>query len=414
MSETVERQSLALRRHRWFATAMLLAAAGLFLVARLLLPPSFWSELLRAGAEAALVGGLADWFAVTALFRRPLGLPIPHTAVIPANKDRIGAGLGRFVERHFLEPDLVTAKLRSLAPARRLAQALGDERKARALAAQLGQLLPYLMRSAGDRELRQFLGQALQRQIASLDLAALGGRVLDALYRSDRHHLLLDRLLLAARDWLQLNQEEAFRLVEEKSRWWIPRRVDRRIAEALLRGIVELLGDLLQRDHPLRQRFDASIADYIESLRQDPARRRQVERALRRLLAEPETAAYLDRLWRGLRDHLESDLALPDSLVQGALAQSLGSLGRALQADPAMQRRIEQRIEAVTLRVLLPWRAEIGGFIAEVVKGWDAGTVVERIELAVGRDLQYIRINGTLVGALVGCLIFLISRFVLP
>ncbi|HKY95614.1 MAG TPA: DUF445 domain-containing protein, partial [Kiloniellales bacterium] len=316
LDENAELQRQRLSRYRWLATGLLLAAAALYLLARLALPPSDWTELLRAGAEAAMVGGLADWFAVTALFRRPLGLPIPHTAVIPANKDRIGAGLGRFVERHFLEPEVVGRKLRSLNLAERLAHALADPAKAAALAGRIASLAPYLMRTAGDASLRRFLGNALQQELSRVDLPALLGRTLDLLYRSDRHHLLLDRLLLAARRWLEGNREEALKLVEEKSRWWIPRRIDKRIAEVLVNSTVELLGDLLERDHSLRQRFDQSVRTYIEELKTDPARRAGVERFFKETLAQRRTAAYLGRLWRGLRQRLEQDLELPDSLVR--------------------------------------------------------------------------------------------------
>jgi uncharacterized membrane-anchored protein YjiN (DUF445 family) len=410
MEESALLQRRQLRRYRTYATLLLIAAAGLYLLTRLALPPGTWTELLRAGSEAAMVGGLADWFAVTALFRRPLGLPIPHTAVIPANKDRIGEGLGRFVERHFLEPEVVGKKLRSLNLAERLAAALADPAKAEALAGRIGSLAPYLMRTAGDASLRRFLGDALQQELSRVDLPGLLGRTLDLLYRSDRHHLLLDRLLLGTRRWLENNREEALRLVEEKSRWWIPKRVDKRIAEVLVTSLIELLGDLLERDHALRQRFDLSVRRYIDELKTDPERRANVERFFKETLAQRRTAAYLGRLWRGLRQRLEEDLELPDSLVRQTLAQGLLSLGRALQRDPAMLERIDHRIEVGATDLIVPWRGEIGHFIAEVVKGWEARDVVERIELAVGRDLQYIRMNGTLVGALVGCAIYGLGR----
>lgn len=410
--ETAHLQRRRLARHRWYATGMLLVAAALYLLTRLVLPPSDWTELLRAGAEAAMVGGLADWFAVTALFRRPLGLPIPHTAVIPSNKDRIGAGLGRFVERHFLEPAVVGAKLRSLNPAERLAQALADPAKAAALAGRIASLAPYLMRTAGDASLRRFLGTALQTELSRVDVPGLLGRTLDLLYRSDRHHLLLDRLLLGTRRWLETNREEALRLVEEKSRWWIPKRVDKRIAEVLVASLIELLGDLLERDHSLRQRFDAAVRTYIDELKTSPERRASVERFFKETLAQRRTAAYLGRLWRGLRERLEQDIELPDSLVRQTLTQGLQSLGRALLKDEAMRERVNHRIEVSATELIVPWRGEIGRFIAEVVRSWESKDVVERIELAVGRDLQYIRMNGTLVGALVGCAIWGIGKAV--
>lgn len=403
-----------LRRYRWVATLLLVLMAGIFLATKAVDEPGFWILLIRAGAEAAMVGGLADWFAVTALFRRPLGLPIPHTAVIPANKDRIGDGLGLFVERNFLQPELVVAKLRSLTPSARLGAWLAEPETADKLAERLAATVPSLVESLSDREVRGFLSKALEQQISAIDLADLLGRGIEILRESDRHHAVFDEVVTGARQYLLHNQARIFEAVEDRSAWWVPRQVDGKVARALVRGIGELLDDLHQRDHPVRRQFEARLDRFVEELRHDPARRAQLEALQRELLESPRTQAYLGEIWGSLRRMLVADAAAGrESVLRQALAGGLQSLGASLLADADMQQRLDQRIVEGVQAWILPWRHEIGHFIAEVVKSWDGDTVAGRIETAVGRDLQYIRINGTLVGGLVGIAIFLLSWYVL-
>ena len=403
-----------LRRYRWVATLLLVLMAAIFLSTKMVEDPSFWILLIRAGAEAAMVGGLADWFAVTALFRRPLGLPIPHTAVIPANKDRIGAGLGIFVERNFLDPDLVTAKLRSLAPSQRLGAWLAKAENAEKLAERLAAAVPALVESLSDREVRGFLARALDRQLGSIDLSAFLGRGLEILRESDRHHDLFDQIVRSARQYLVDHQGRIYEAVEDRSRWWVPKGIDRRVAEALIGGTADLLEELLQRGHPVRRQFEGSLDRLTEELRTDPDRRAQVAALQAELLSNPRTQAYLGEVWGELRRIILRDAAAGrDSLLLKALAGGLQSLGQALAADREMQARVDRGIEDAAKSWVLPWRHEIGHFIAEVVKSWDGRTVADRVETAVGRDLQYIRINGTLVGGLVGIAIFLLSWYVL-
>jgi uncharacterized membrane-anchored protein YjiN (DUF445 family) len=409
-----EGKARELRRYRWSATALLILMAAIFLSTKAIEEPGFWILLIRAGAEAAMVGGLADWFAVTALFRRPLGLPIPHTAVIPSNKDRIGDGLGLFVERNFLQPDLIVAKLRSIEPARRLGQALADPVNADKLAERLTASVPTLVDSLGDKEVREFLRRALERQIATIDLGGLMGRGIEILRESDRHHEMFDQILVSARRYLLDNRHRVLEAVEDRTAWWVPRQVDKRVAKALIGGIADLLDDLHHRDHPVRRQFEQRLDRFVDELREDPERRAQIAKVQRELLENPRTQAYLGEVWGELRGMLARDAAGGDeSVVRRALAGGLQSLGSALLTDADMRHRLDARLIEGIQAWVLPWRHEIGGFIAEVVRSWDGQTVAGRIELAVGRDLQYIRVNGTLVGGLVGIGIFLLSWYVL-
>ena len=398
------------RHPGWSATLLLIVMAGLFVVFRLVPDDGTWIGLARAGSEAALVGGLADWFAVVALFRHPLGIPIPHTAVIPRNKNRIGRNLGEFVERNFLDPDLIGNRLTRAEPSRHLGRWLAQRENADWLAERLAVGLPMLLDALHDRALREFFADALHRQMERFDTAPALGRVLRMLRDNDIHHDLFDRFLTGARSYLASNRETVLDIVARKSAWWVPRRVDRRVSEVLVDGVVDLLDDLKGRDHQVRRQFDEAYLALLDRLENDPLTRARVASWQRDLLSGPEVERYLEQLWQSLHDHLERDLASPTSLVRDGLSQALRSLGTALERDDKMRARLDERLVAGATSLVVPWRHQIGGFIADVVASWDGQTVADRLEEAVGRDLQYIRINGTLVGALVGCGLYVIAE----
>jgi uncharacterized membrane-anchored protein YjiN (DUF445 family) len=404
------RMRRALRRNRAFATGILGVAAAIFLATSAVADQGFWIALVRAGAEAALVGGLADWFAVTALFRHPFGLPIPRTAVIPKNKDRIGEGLGQFVERNFLAPEILAAKLAALAPVRHAAQWLAQPDNAHLVASRIAEALPPVIRSLEDRELRDFIARTFHEQLREVELAPVLGRLIGLLTRSGQYDAVFDRALDAAHDMLAANADRLYAMVTERSQWWIPRAMDRRIAERIIDGIEEILAELRQPDGEARGRFRASVETIAADLIESPLWRQRVAEIKNRLLEQKEVQDWLAAVWDELRRIVLDDLAAPASRTRAALTQGLASLGRTLSADPEMQLRIHGAIEHVAL-AMVPWRGQIAALIAEVVRSWDASTVAERLELAMGSDLQYIRMNGTLVGACVGCLLFLIARF---
>lgn len=407
---TLERQRRALRRNRLLATGLLAAAAAAFFATRLAPAPGFWLLLLRAGAEAAVVGGLADWFAVTALFRHPLGLPIPHTAIIPRGKDRIGDGLGEFVERNFLAPEIIAARLRALAPARRLADWLARPENARRAADGVSEALPYVVRSLGDPAVRDFVARSLGEQLKELDLAPVTGRLITLFTASPQYDALFERALDAAQATLAANAERIYTIVEERSRWWVPKTVNRRMATALIEGIEEVLAELRQPDSAARERFRGAIEGLAASLVVSPERRRRFDEAKNRLIEHPEMQAWLGNIWDELRRIFLADLAAPVSRTREATRTAILSLGQTLARDGEMQTRLDGAIEHAALAVV-PWRGQIGALIAEVVRGWDARTVTRRLELAIGSDLQYIRMNGTLVGACVGCALYLVAYY---
>jgi uncharacterized membrane-anchored protein YjiN (DUF445 family) len=406
MRSTAERQQLRrLRQSRAVATGMLAVAAAIFVASLAVPAPNAWVLLVRSVAEAALVGGLADWFAVTALFRRPLRLPIPHTAIVPANKNRIGEGLARFLDQHFLTRDLLVAELRGLRVSERLAAWMADRRNAAALAGEIAKALPFVLHAVDDRQIKAFLGRALGAQLRNAPLTALAGHFVRLVTAAGYHEAVLDRALNYARDFLARNEERLLDTVAERRRSWIPRAINREIARAMLRGAEELIDDLRKPDGSARQSLLSAIDDMALELMNAPADPAS-ERA--RLPNLPELQAWLAASWDKGRDIVLSDLASSSSRLRRTLALAIASIGETLGNDAAMRGRLDAAIEAL-LAEALPWRGELIRFVAEVVRKWEPAGFSERIEMAVGADLQYIRMNGTIVGGLVGGGLFLLS-----
>lgn len=400
------------RIRHWHASALLVAAAIAFVATRMAPGDGYWIGMARMAAEAALIGGLADWFAVVALFRHPLGIPIPHTAVVPNNKDRIAEAMGRFVERNFLDPDLIGARIRRIEPSAHVATWLAKPENAAWLSERLAGLAPVTLSALRDRGLRDFVAGALHEHVRGVDAPGLMGRGLALLRDSEQHQAVFDDILARAGRYVSENRETVLTSVQRRSSWWVPRRVDRRIAETLTDGLVELLAELRQRDHAVRRDFDRALDGLIERLQHDPDTRARVEQAKADWLGRPDVAASMQRLADSLGDGIERDLASPDSRIRDGLARALQSLGGALGREEAMRARLDERIAAGARALVIPWRHEIGNFIADVMRSWDARTVADRLEQTVGRDLQYIRINGTIVGSLVGCALYAISEAV--
>ena len=395
-------------RQHLLAGGLLVLVAVLWLLTFVLPVPGWPLALARAGAEAALVGGLADWFAVTALFRHPLGLPIPHTAIIPRRKDELGRGLARFIESNFLAPDLLAAKLRSLGLAKRLAIWLQGPAASAALAARLMALLPWAVDAMRDANVRGFFRTALYQRLRAADAAPLLGRVLAAVTASGQHQQVLDHLVGGVREWLAAQSPAVHEIVDQKSSWWVPRRVDQYIADNLLTGVDEKLAELATPGTPARAELGRRWDEWIDRLQHDPAWAEKLRAALDRLLADPSVQAWLEQAW----DDLRHWLADPGEGLQTGLAGALRSLGQALANDAAMQARLDARLESVLVEELAPHRAVIGAFIAETVARWAGRDAAARLEAAVGRDLRFIRINGTVVGALVGMGLWLFSTLV--
>jgi uncharacterized membrane-anchored protein YjiN (DUF445 family) len=387
---------------------MLVGMGGVFVLTRLVPEPGFGTLLIQSGAEAGMVGGLADWFAVTALFRHPLGLPIPHTAIIPNNKDRIGRTIGRFIERNFLTPDVLRPKLREMHVGTRFAAWLAAPSTAPLIAHSITAMLPHLIHSLRNPDLGEFLQRILNDQLRQADFAPMIARGLRVLTASDEANILFERVSELASGWLEKNRDQIDKIVAEHSRWWIPKAIDRRIAAAIVNGVTELLNGLSRPNSEISSRFREALASTIDEMLNSPEQREKINEGMRRLLAHPEAQAWVRSVWNELCQTALDDLARPSSRLRLALEKPISIVAEALGTDAAMQRHIDEVVEHLADSVIA-WRTEIGSFFAEVVRNWDTGTLSDRLELVVGSDLQYIRMNGTIVGACAGCLIFSVA-----
>jgi uncharacterized membrane-anchored protein YjiN (DUF445 family) len=406
---TEDHQRARLKSNRALATGLLLLSGALLIGTYMVPEETFGVLLARAASEAGIVGGLADWFAVSALFRRPLGLPIPHTAIIPRNKDRIAEALGHFVERNFLTEETVLRKLRDIRAAKRLTAWLATPETGASIAQSVATALPYVVRSLDDSDLQRFTHATLGEQMRKADVASVAARALDVLGQTGEAGVLFARIAEVAGDWLKTNRAHIDELVHEKSPWWLPRSIDRKIAAAIVDGVIELLGDLRDPKSDARQKFKTALSGLVDELLKSPKQREEINAAKNRILDHPESQAWFGAIWRRSSQALLADLAKPESETRLGLERAIHLFARALEQDDAMQRHIDNLVERLAVYII-SWRSAIGSFISEVVKSWDTYVLTERLELVVGSDLQYIRMNGTVVGAIAGCLIFLATR----
>jgi uncharacterized membrane-anchored protein YjiN (DUF445 family) len=399
-----------LRRMRTIAAMLLVLMAAIYLAMRRAPPSWVWAPYLAAFAEAGMVGACADWFAVVALFRRPLGLPIPHTAVVPENKLRIGAAMGRFITNNFLSPRVAIARFASVDFVGLAARWLEDERNARAVAAAAGRAIPYALDLVPKAEIDEWVSFAARRGIEAVPAAPLASRGLSILWARGAGQTLLDQGLDFVETTLARHKATIVKHVAQKTWRWIPKWVDDMIAAKVVNGLTETLREMRDPDHPWREQANALVEKLIHDLAHDPEMRAQGEALKQEILANPVFAEQARALWEELETALRDDLPRHREAIVQWLVASAAALGRWLEEEAPRRARVNRRLRLLALRTVLPRRAEIGGYIAAVVDNWDTATLVNLLKLQVGKDLQYIRINGTLVGGLVGLLIFTLSR----
>ncbi|HEY6716358.1 MAG TPA: DUF445 family protein [Reyranella sp.] len=395
-----------LRRIKLAATALLVFTATLFIVARHFEPTHWTWGYVASFAAAATVGGITDWYAVVALFRRPLGLPIPHTAIIPRNHLRIADTLGEFIETNFLAPEPVEKRLGEVDFAALVADWLVEPERAAALADFVLRLLPQTLGAIEQSGLKGFLGKRIMTELERVELAPLAAGLLSAVTEKGRHQRLLDELLGALEK--VLTNEETLAALRERIRKELPALFNLYRADAyLLRKIVASTSGFIQdaradRRHPLRVEFDSFVTGFIQQLRSSQAFARRAESLKRDLLARPEIAAIAEGAWDSLRTFLEQDSRAPDSQIRRQLEVMLVDIGGQLARDPAIRAEINRGMVRVLADFVQSQKSGVGRFIADQVKSWDIDMLIGRIELTVGRDLQYIRFNGALIGGLAG------------
>jgi uncharacterized membrane-anchored protein YjiN (DUF445 family) len=395
----------ALRRQRAIATGLLAGMGGL-LVGTYAMPPGYWTELLQASAKAGVVGGIADWFAVTALFRHPLGLPIPHTAIIPNQKERLGAGLGRFVANHVFTEDEVRRVIARLDLARILRDFLADPEAVKPAARALAGVMPRVVRTLEDGRAKRLLTRLIPRMAGGPGAAQLIARTLTSLLEGGHHQEVFNLAIGQLKVVLQAKESQLKEAIEARVRAEGGQLVGWIAGAAIARRVLGALNHELDRVEPgdsdLRRAFEAWVRAEIAAMQEDPERAAAIGRAVRQALAHPAVAAWLGDIWGRLRDAMLEDAANPEGRTVQVLSGLLGNLGRVLEEDGAARERLNRAAEGVLLALLPNARTRLSDFIAGVVRNWDTATVTEKIELRVGKDLQYVRINGTLVGFLVG------------
>ncbi|MDB5756870.1 MAG: hypothetical protein JWM30_159 [Burkholderia sp.] len=394
---------------RRIATGLLVLMAVVFVAARLLQPRFPWLSFVVAFAEAAMVGALADWFAVTALFRHPLGLPIPHTAIVPANKDRIGSSVADFLEQNFLTREVLAEELRHIDFAGAAAQWLCEPGNSRDVALQIVQGVPTVVRMVEDHDVGNFLQATLATGLKNVRFAPLLAEVFDVLIADRRHQQLFDHLIGMAANALERNQDTIRQKIHEASPRWMPRIIDDKLFEKIMTEARAILDEMQQEDSEWRERYHRSVEEFIGKLRGSPEYEARIVRVVDQTLQHPLFKSYTNTVWTSVRDRLLADAGKPDSRIAAQLERALGGVGVALQRDAAVQDKLNGWIREFAAGAISGRRHLIAALVKRVIQKWDAETVSRKFESYVGRDLQYIRINGTLVGGLVGLLLHLVS-----
>jgi len=393
------------------ATGLLAVAAGIFAVATWLEPRYAWIGYVRATAEASLVGGLADWFAVTALFRHPLGLPIPHTAIVATRKDRIGRVLATFVQSHFLSRDVIAAKVRSIHPAERVARWLSQVENTRQIAQQVASGVSKTLESLPDDEVGGLVRQGVTAQLRAVRAAPALGQTLQLVLAGNRHQELLNEAVRLAAQAVHDNRELIREQVRSESPWWVPGVVDDLLYQRIVGAFETMLRNIgSDPHHPIRATFDAALRDFVDRLEHSPEAIARADAIKEAWLADPAVGDLSGRLWEMLRGAVGRYATRAEGEAPGPLESGIAAFGAALVTNERLLVQINDLVTDLVASVVEQYRPEIGDFIAQTVAGWDPAATSRRFELAVGRDLQFVRINGTLVGGLVGLGIYTLSR----
>jgi len=395
------------------ATGLLALAAVVYAVARVFESRYPWVGYVRATAEASLIGGLADWFAVTALFRHPLGVPIPHTAIVATRKERIGRALGNFVQHHFLSREVIAANLRAVHPAERAARWLIDPGNSGRMARQVASGLAKALEALPDADAQELIRQVVSTRLRATQVAPVLGKTLTLVLADDRHQALLNEAVRLAAEAVQENRDLIREQVRAQSPWWVPGVVDEQIYHLIISAVERLLRDIgANPDHRLRAAFDTALRDFVDRLQHAPDVIARAEQIKEEWLADASVAELSSRLWETMRRAVMAYATQTDAVVPGGgpLERGLSEFGLVLLGNPALLAELDDLVIDVTALAVERYRKEIGELIAQTVAGWDPEATSRRFELAVGRDLQFVRINGTLVGGLVGLAIYTVSR----
>jgi uncharacterized membrane-anchored protein YjiN (DUF445 family) len=411
-AEERKRRQLVTTRRR--ATALLAAVAAVF-VATLVAgaDDGSWLGYVQATAEASMVGGLADWFAVVALFRHPLGLPIPHTAIITERKEQFGETLGEFIQSSFLTPDTVAERVQLANVGQRVAAWLADPGHADRVAAHLLDGATQVADLFEDEAVHDLLHGLVKERIESVSIVPMAGRALGALTKEGRHAEVVDAALKGLDRYLDEHRAELQGRFRDQSPWWLPGALEDRIFERLLDGLRAVLDDMAHdRGHGLRLQLDERIAQFVDDLQTSPELRTRGEQLTRDLLERPEVRSWVASVWTDAKRELRSQAGDPSSQLRVQLAGAVAAGGRRLQEEPALAAKVDEAAETGARFVVEHYGSEITELVSSTIARWDGDETSRRLELLLGPDLQFIRINGTVVGGLAGLWLHAIAQVV--
>jgi uncharacterized membrane-anchored protein YjiN (DUF445 family) len=399
-----------LRRMKLVALSLLLVAAAVYIVTTIA-DAEGWVGYVQSFAEAAMVGALADWFAVTALFRHPLRIPIPHTAIIPRRKDQIGRSLGEFVETNFLTKEVLGERLAGAGIGRRLGIWLSHPVNAERASEALADALKGTLEVLDDDEVQAGLERAVRQRIRAQPAAPLVGKAIDLSVEGDHHQRLLDAVLVGLRGFLADNRVTFRRRLDEESPWWVPEPIDDRIFDKIYTAVDHFIGDVTSdTNHEVRRSIESRVVAFAERLKTDPDLLAKGEELKDELLDHPEFRAWIESLWLGTKRGLIAAADDPSSELRTRTTVSLQRLGERLATEPELQAKVDDWVQRGLGYVVEHYRSEVSDLIASTVERWDGESTARRMELQVGRDLQFIRINGTIVGGLAGLAIHALTE----
>ena len=404
-----QEQAIQLNKTRRLATGLLLTMAVLFVVSRLLQPRYHYLSFVSAFAEAAMVGALADWFAVTALFRSPLGLPIPHTAIIPRNKDRIGDSLSNFLEHNFITQEIIREELRAIDFSGAAAAWLSQPENSRSVSRQVVRSVPSLLKVVEDEDVRQFMQNRLASALENTKFAPILAEILTVLVASGHHRALFHHMIGLAARALEHNKPYIRWKIHEHSPRWMPKAFDEKLYVRLLEAVQSTLDEMRDEDSEWQTRFQNLANEFIEQLRTSPEYEAKIDAVLSDILNHPLVRDYTLHVWHDVKSRLIADAMSPDSQMRAKLDQAVSAFANELLRDQKVQKKLNQWIRIFATETVVSRREDIADLVSRVIRKWDAETMSRKLELHVGKDLQYIRINGTIVGGLVGLVLHAIT-----
>jgi uncharacterized membrane-anchored protein YjiN (DUF445 family) len=395
------------------ATGLLAVVSLVFVAASLFEQQSPWLGFVRAMAEAAMVGAIADWFAVTALFRHPLGLPIPHTAIIPRRKDSIGASIGRFVQENFLAQEVIRSRLRSVNNAQQAARWISQPTHSTQIAGLLTAGIGGVVQVLNDADVQALIERAVLARVRSTRAAPVFGQALALVLSEERQAEVLYAIIRFVARGVDEHKAAIRERISREIPWWLPRSVDKEIYRRLFEAIAATLHDVSQNPaHPLRQQFTAAVRQWIEDLQSNPDVIAKGEVLKDELLQHPLVRDLSAALWLDLKTWLHEQSAQPDSDVRQSIQRAIIQIGAVILEDDILAQKVNHWIEQITLFAIREYGHEVAQLIEQTVRNWDAEVTSQKIELQIGKDLQYIRINGTVVGGIAGLLIYSVSLLI--